>query len=751
MDDLNTSAPPERPSDRHSEGVPQNRTTGAIRGALIGTVLGVDAVGHCIALATLCFAGGLIGGLGLATALFLLSTAAMALVLVFRSALPNAIGISQDTSIAILAPAVALAAAAAAAAGGDEGARIATALAVIGSAAVLTGIALLAVGGLGLGNLVRLMPYPVGAGFLASSGWLLVLSAILILSGVETVRDIPARLEDADFWALLLPAAGLAAMLMVTIRHRQGVFLLVAMVLLAIAAFYVALGVTGLGLEGARAKGYLPPEASALMPDGYSALGLYRQVDWTAVLQTAPVLAIVVLINLMGVLLNITGIELVARRDVDVNRELRLTGWTNLAIGSVGGLAGYITSGSTAVANKTAPAGRAVGISFSVVILIGCALAGPMVSFVPVFVAAGLLVFIGASMLEDWLVKSYFRLVHTDWLIILGIVIVTIFFGILQAILAGLALAVLAFVIGYARLPVIRQTTDACNRRSTLQRPPEEDRILTRYGNRIRILQLQGYLFFGSLDRVLRRLKTEIASVHPNHGTRGMIILDLLSVTGLDSAGCAALGKLGEQAKARGVDIHLAAMPDEMRDTTQRWGVDLSGQAGLYAWPSVDAALEACETALIKSALVPQPQLSISGRLQLLGQGHPRIAELLGMMDRISLDKGSLLIRAETQSGDVYFLETGRLSVQIPTLSGAAKRLSSLAPGAVVGEVARYRDRQRTADVVAEEPSIVYCLTHEIFLRLEQDDRDLAALVHAILATALAEKVVRTSRSFAIT
>ena len=751
MDNPTTSAPSQRPSERHPDNALQTATTGTIRGALIGTVLGVDAVGHCIALATLCFAGGLIGGLGLATTLFLLSTATMALALVFRSALPNAIGISQDTSIAILAPAVALAAAAAAAAGGDEGARIATALAVIGSAALLSGMTLLAVGSLGLGNLVRLMPYPVGAGFLASSGWLLVLSAILILSGVAAVRDIPARLDDPDFWALFLPAAVLACVLLVTIRHRQGVFLLVVVVLLAIAAFYITLVTSGLGIEGARERGYLPPEASALMPDGYSVPDLYGQVDWTAVLQTAPVLAIVVLINLMGVLLNITGIELVARRDVDVNRELRLTGWTNLAIGSVGGLASYITSGSTAVANKTAPAGRAVGIAFAVVILIGCAVAGPMVSFVPVFVAAGLLIFIGASMLEDWLVKSYFRLVHTDWLIILGIVIVTIFFGILQAVLSGLALAVLAFVIGYARLPVIRQTSNARNRRSTLQRPPEEDQILTEHGDRVRILQLQGYLFFGSLDRMLRRLKTEISDVQPEHGTRGMIILDLVSVTGLDSAGCAALGKLGAQAKSRGVDIHLAAMPDEMKATTQRWGLDLSGQAGLYAWPSVDAALETCETALIASARVSPPQLSISGRLHLLGQGHPRIAELLGMMDRITLDTGSFLIRAETQSGDVYFLESGRLSVQLPTGSGTLKRLSSLAPGAVVGEVARYRDRQRTADVVAEEPSVVYCLTQEAFLRLEQEDRDLAALIHAILATALAEKVIRTSRNFAIT
>lgn len=746
MDALNPDLAKLSPSKLRQIGDVSPGRAKAVRGSLIGAVLGVDAVGHCIALATLCFAGGLVGGLGLATALFLISTAAMALTLVFRSALPNAIGIAQDTSIAILAPAVAMAATAAA--GGEEGARIATALAVIGSAAVLSGLTFIVVGQLGLGNLVRLMPYPVAAGFLASSGWLLVLAAILILSGVSAVADVPARLAEADVWALLLPAVALAAMLMLTIRHRHGVFLFVAVVLAAIAVFYATIALTGIGVENARVRGFLPLQATALLPEGHDAPGLYRQVDWAAVAQTAPVLFAVVLINLMGVLLNISGIELVAGRDVDVNRELRLTGWTNLAIGSVGGLTSFLTSGSTAVANKAAPAGRAVGIAFTVVIMIGFLLAGPTVASVPVFVAAGLLLFIGASMLEDWLVKSYWRLVTADWLIILGIVIVTIFIGILQAIIVGLGLAVLAFAIGYARLPVIRQATDARYRRSTLQRPPEEDAVLTEHGARIRILQLQGYLFFGSLDRMIRSLGAEMDAVCAGDGAKGMVILDLAAVTGLDSAGCAALSKLGDQARARGVSVHLAAMPDGMRHTIERWGLDLSARAGLQSWLSVDTALEACETALIAVELGSGHRVSINGRLKLMGHAHPRIADLLDMMDKILLDTGDTLITSGTCSGDVYFLDSGRLAVMIASKTSAPKRVSSLAAGAVVGEVARYRDSLRTADVVAEEPCVVYCLPEDVLNRLEHEDRDLAALVHAIMATALAEKVARTSSLF---
>lgn len=729
-----------------AQAVPEpTQARGGVRGVLIGAVLSVDAMGHCIALATLCFAGGLVGGLGLATALFLISTAVMAVALLFRSALPNTIGIAQDTSIAILAPAVAVAALAA---GGDEGARIATAFAVIGSAAVLSGLTFIVVGYLGLGNLVRLMPYPVAAGFLASSGWLLVLAAILILTGVGTISEIPARLKTADAWAMLLPALVLGALLMLAIRQRQGVFLFVGIVLAAIIVFYAAIGLSGFGVDAARAKGFLPLESAGLLPEGQTALGLYHQINWVAVAQAAPVLAVVVLINLMGVLLNISGVELVARKDVDVNCELRMTGWTNLAIGAIGGLTSFLTSGSTAVANKAAPVGRAVGLSFTAVIMVGLAFAGPMVASVPVFVAAGLLLFIGLSMLEDWLVRSRQRLVETDWLIILGIVVVTIFFGIVEAILVGLGLAVLAFAIGYARLPVIRKKSDARTRRSTLQRPPEEDALLDQNGAHIRILQLQGYLFFGSLNRMILGLRAEVDAARAGKDAPGCVILDLAAVTGLDSAGCAALAKLGDQARAQGVSVHLAAMPDDMHHTMERWGLDLSGRSGLFCWPSVDAALEDCETALIAAAPRPVPPVSVSGRLKLMGHAHPRISELMGLMDRIALAQGDRLIESGTRSRDVYFLDSGRLAVMISSKTGAAKRVSSLAPGAVVGEVARYRDSLRTADVTAETASVVYCLSEDVLARLEAEDRDLAALAHAIMATALAEKVTRTSTLF---
>ena len=91
-----------------------------------------------------------------------------------------------------------------------------------------------------------------------------------------------------------------------------------------------------------------------------------------------------------------------------------------------------------------------------------CFLAAQIVAVVPSFVAAGLLMFIGAAMLEDRPIATRRRMILRDWLIGLGILILTISVGILPAVGVGLGLAMLTFVIGFIRQPIIRRSSSAC-------------------------------------------------------------------------------------------------------------------------------------------------------------------------------------------------------------------------------------------------------------------------------------------------
>ncbi len=63
-------------------------------------------------------------------------------------------------------------------------------------------------------------------------------------------------------------------------------------------------------------------------------------------------IATVVLVAVLGVLFNVGGTELVLRRDLDTNGELRDAGVLNVVSGAFGGVPGYHSLSLTALAER---------------------------------------------------------------------------------------------------------------------------------------------------------------------------------------------------------------------------------------------------------------------------------------------------------------------------------------------------------------------------------------------------------------
>jgi SulP family sulfate permease len=156
--------------------------------------------------------------------------------------------------------------------------------------------------------------------------------------------------------------------------------------------------------------------------------------------------------------------------------------------------------------------------------------------------------------------------------------------------------------------------------------------------------------------------------------------------------------------------------------------------------PDLDRGLQRCEDAL----------LSASGRVEArahhpAGRGlDPLPPGLVAHLERVSVPEGTVLLHQDDPPGDVYVLESGRLSVETVTPEGTRLRLRTLRPGVVVGEIALYAGVARTADVVAEVPSVVLRISREAIERLETEEPALAATLHRWLATTLAERLSDT-------
>jgi len=723
-----------------------------IASAMIGLIAGIDNLGNGLAIAALLFTGPLAAGLGAGVGVVLLSAAILALLVALRSTQPNSVALVQETGVAILASTVATMAAGLEDA--PEGVRIATAFAILGGSTLVTGLLFWSVGRLRLGRLVRFFPYPVVAGFLAGSGWLLVEGALAMVSGRHGLGAGIAGLAAPMVAVTAAAAVGLAGLLVLAMRRSDSPFAMPLVLLAAALAFHAGLPLLGVTAEEARGWGWLPGVAGGggfSLPVPTEVLAL---ADWGRVAAALPAMVSVAVLGMLGLLLNVSGIEmaqgeLAQGRDIDADAELRSTGAANLLAGALGGPSGYVGLGMTLLAGRMGATGRGAGLATAAVILGGLFVAGWLVSVTPVFLTAGLILFLGVELLQEWLIDARRRLPRTEWLIVLAVVLAIAGIGFMEGLALGLAVSLAMFVYSYSRLPVIRRRHSGAELRSRVDRSPAASLHLTASGAAIEAMQLQGYLFFGTAEQIVGPVRDRLERAGPRTGAQPLrfLIIDFHHIKGMDSAAAGVFRRIRNLIEAAGATLVLSALPAAVEDAFRNCGLEPDRDPVLRRAPDLDHALESCEEALLAggggSGGADAPLLR---HLEAMTGPHPRLADAVAALDTLHLEPDELLIRAGEAASDVFIIGRGRVKVQIALPDGRSLRLRTMTAGAVVGEIALLLGQTRGADVVVETPATIHRLTAATLARLEREDPELALVLHRILATTLAQKVTLANR-----
>ncbi len=256
-----------------------------------GLVISLLTIIFAASFAALIFSGELAPFLPLGIGCVLVGDAILlALVALFGSH-PSLVAIDQDAPAAILTTAI-VALLAALPVGAAPEQKFATTLLLIISTTLLTGVFFILIGYFKLGGLIRFLPYPVIGGFLAGTGWLILVGAIGLMadSGLTLALLQPAALLR---W---VPGLALGLGLTVLLRRVNHPLTIPGVVVIAVAVFYLTLGLTGTSLADARAQGWLLGQ--------FPAAGLWQfpltpnvlaQVNWPALLAQAPSLVPILL------------------------------------------------------------------------------------------------------------------------------------------------------------------------------------------------------------------------------------------------------------------------------------------------------------------------------------------------------------------------------------------------------------------------------------------------------------------------
>ena len=298
---------------------------------------------------------------------------------------------------------------------------------------------------------------------------------------------------------------------------------------------------------------------------------------------------------------------------------------------------------------------------------------------------------------------------------------------------AGLVLAVVLFAVNYGRVELVREVAFGETYRSNVDRPPAERARLRTLADRIQILRVSGFVFFGSTNGLLEKIRRRAQTAPPR-----FLVLDLQRVSGVDSSAVVSFAKAMREAETHGFEIVLTGASEPVRRQLERGGV-VTTEHVLRFEPDLDRGLEHCEEGLLAT--------TGTGPAEALADLGPMPAGLEPYLERVELEAGTVLLHQDDPPGDIYVLERGHLAVETRTSEGTRLRLRSVRPGVVVGEIALYTGIARTADVVAEVPSVVLRFSREAIARMEAEEPELAAALHRWLASTLAERLTDTMRA----
>lgn len=616
----------------------------------------------------------------------------------------------------------------------------------------------------GLAERVRFLPSEVLGGMLAGFGLLLVKAWLEVMAQVDPALaaltvlplvEVPNALASAShIWG---PAVGFGAAYFLVQMTLGGLIwpLLLATLTIGVwnllAVFpHLVPGLTTGPLSGlavlAAAQPGLPPmlDLSAL-PGLFQAQHL-AHIDWPALASRADFFAAAVVVAILPSLMRTPILESVLERDSDPDKQMCMVGASSLLSGLAGALPSSLSLSGSLGLRALGAAGPLAGFTVGLACL-GFLLAGqPILQHIPTFVPLGILLAMGLVMPVSWLLRDARNpLSRKDdnraaWTSCLMVAFLGPVLGVFATLGLGAMLSLARAVSGGG----VRFTQSGDVYHSNVDRSPAERRTLRERGGQILVLRLQGFLFLGTLYDLWRIVANRLASQSLRY-----VLLDFGAVTGLGASASTGFRRLETLARQRGLLLYLTSVPLELEEHLEGLGYRMDDSGGVCRVAlNLDYALEFCEDAILAGVaaeagdgLQEQHQTTLEELLAATFPDPRLVPALMKCLERVEVPRKHRLMQQGEASDCMYFLQSGKVQVELALPGGKLLRLKKMGPGTVFGEMGIYTNAPRSASVIATERCVAFKLSVERFTLIQQKAPQLAAAVNRFIVTLLAERV----------
>ncbi len=444
-----------------------------------------------------------------------------------------------------------LAAATAALANGDPGLRLSLGLALV----LMTGLLFLLAGALQLGKLTDLIARPVMRGFSFGLAIVIIAKQFADMVGLhapasQLIGLVPQLITQFSHWNWVGLAIGAATLVLLL---GLGRFRRFPAPLIVIAIGIAANAWCGFTQYGVQLVGAIHFELAA------PTLPMLSSAEWLRIGELGVAMALILYAE------SYSAIRSLAMQHGDhmmPNRDLIAFGVSNLVSGMFHGMpvgAGY----SATMANEAAGArSRFAGWVAALAVLIIVLIFIPAIALVPQPVLAGIIVYVVGHMLNPTIFHAYF-LWKRDRLLIVTSVLAVLLLGVLNGLLAAIAVSLLIMVRGLAKADLtilgrLGTGSDFVN----MARHPE-----AQVPTGMLILRPEEPLFFANAERILSTARHTVRAAQPGVHS---VILSLEESADLDSSSLEALQAFLAFTGGQGKRFYVARLKESAQQVLQQ-------------------------------------------------------------------------------------------------------------------------------------------------------------------------------------
>ena len=588
-------------------------------------------------------------------------------------------------------------------------------------------------GMVGLGRLIKYVPYPVVSGYLTGVGIIIIVSQVPRLLGVPKEIHFWEGLASPSLWQWQGVAVGAVT---VTVMAIAPMFTkAVPAAILALASGVLAY--FGLSLAD-PALLTLPGNALVIGPlgGGDASFGDAIAGRWKAVggLDVAELVRLLVPAATLAVLLSIDTLktcvvlDALTRSRHNSNRELIGQGLGNLASSLIGGVPGAGQMGATLVNMSSGAQTRLSGLIEGALALIAFLVLGTFIAWIPIAALAGILIVIGFRMFDRdslHLLKS--RTTILDFLVIVAVVVTALTVSLIAASGVGIALAIMLFIREQIRGSIVRNKAYGNQMFSKRVRLPDEMAILERRGDSTAIFELQGSLFFGTTDQLYTTLEPELK-------TRTYIVLDMRRVQSVDLTAVHMLEQIQGMLAERKAYLIFSQLPEnvpsgqDMRQYFDQVGL-VRTERQVQTFGELDDALEWVEEQLIEGEHLERLQekpLELREIDVFVGRREETLAALESCIDRLSYKAGEKIFARGDAGDEIFLIRRGAVRIVLPLSATQGHHLATFGRSDFFGEMAFLDPAPRSADAIAFTDIDLFVLSRKRFDTLAEEHRKLA-------------------------